>query len=363
MKKEKINILYVDPNSEDEHINFNNIYIHHLLKEDINVSFSFKEGYHEKINLPEKSEIFQIPQKLFESDNKSPIHYRLNFIKKIRYLKKNVDLDKYQAVFFSSYDELSLYFCFLKKRLILVNHNNLQRLNSVKKFFYKRNSKNNIQIVFDEESKKFLSQNNLSEKVFVIRHGIPPKIEYNEEKLEKVFFDILSENGNKMEEKKYILFPSKSSTDLTFLEELNSSEKFISFIEKEKIVVILRNKISGEQGSKNIVVLDGFIDNEKYNALFLKSHLICLKYNQEFKYRSSGVFFESISNDKRVMMNNIPAFLSYKSFFQYDPYFSDISTLIDKIKELIDKKGTDLFNDKSLLNPNFKNLFDYLRQS
>lgn len=353
-------ILYLDPNSEDEHINFNNIYIKHLYKENLDLTFSFRAGYEKKISLPKRVNIISIPECFFESDLKSSINYRYNFFKKINFLKKTIDLNQFDFILFSSYDEISLFFCNLKQKLILVNHNNLQNLNNIKKKFYRRISNNNIQVVFDDASKFYLIQQKLSNLVFKINHGLPPKFEENSNS-DTIFNNLLNIDSIDIENKRIVLFPSKSSTDIVFLKELNNDKNFITYIENNNIFILFRNKFNEMINSPNIFVIDGFISHKDYVFLMMKSDIICLKYKENFKYRASGVFFEAIANDKKVLVNEINSFLTYSKYFSYNPFFSNIRTLISKIEELTTINNNNLFPNKNMLNPNFNELFNYIK--
>jgi len=122
--KRENKILYIDPLSPNGHINFNNIQIKSLYKIFDSIDFSFKKGYEKKICIKNTETIFLIPEKFYKSTN-NKIITRINLLKILRYIKKNIDLSIYDFIIFSSYEEISLYFSFIKYPLILVNHNNI----------------------------------------------------------------------------------------------------------------------------------------------------------------------------------------------------------------------------------------------
>ena len=107
-------ILFIDPFSSDGHVNFNQIFIKELLKEEVTVDFIFKKGYNKKIKMPKLNLIDTFPDSFF-NEQKNIIANKLNEIKKMNYVNKIINLSNYDLIILSSYDTVALYLSSIKK--------------------------------------------------------------------------------------------------------------------------------------------------------------------------------------------------------------------------------------------------------
>jgi hypothetical protein len=347
-------VLYVDPLSPSGHINFNLIYIEALVKIFDSIDFAFKDGYEEKLFIPNNSKIYVIPKKYYKYSNNKIIN-RLMLFKIFRYIKKNFNINHYDYVIFSSYEEIALYLNFYNRNLIIINHNNLKGLNNpVKLHFFKKIAEKNVNVVFDNSMRDYLSSLGLT-NIHTINHGLPKP--YNKKIIEN---QEMVNQFSYLKNYKYILFtPSNLSVDNQFIKQLITDNEFKSFLKNSKTLLILKSyKINVD--SKNIRVINSFLTDLEYQYLFLKSNLIILPYPNTFNYRVSAVLFECMTNNKMCLTSDIPALKIYKKYFNYNPSFNTVSELMNKVS--IIKKNKNL-NDESLykklnqLEPKFDNLF------
>lgn len=350
-------VLYIDPLSPNGHINFNRIYIEALLTQFEVVDFAFKIGYEKKLPIPPKSKLYSIPDKYYSKSNNKILN-RINFFKINKYIEKICDLNQYDIVIFSSYEEISLYMSFYKKTLILINHNNLSALNNPIKFFiFKKLAKKNINIVFENYMKVALNEKGI-ENTLVIHHGLPSPFSTN----------ILNDSTLKskfafLDNYKFVIFaPSGSSSDKIFLSNLISNEMFLAYLKGNDILFIVKNKTL-KSNHDNICIIDNYLTDIQYQYLFLVSNIILILYPKAFEFRVSAVLFEAMCNNKVCILSDILALKNYTNYFSYNPFYRNIEELMKKISFIIELPDVDKINpykDIFKLHPDFSKLQDYI---
>jgi len=320
------NVLYIDPLSQYGHINFNRIYIKELLNQECKLDYIFKEGYEKQLGI--RSNVLSLPKELYLEGNS--VLSRYYDVLKLRYIKRNIDLTKYDFIVLSSYDEIALYFSCIKSRLVLINHNNLQGLNNlIKLFFYRSVSKINIQIVFENYMKEYLHSLGIK-NVARICHGFPQRIDADNTiindviiiNLKSVYLDDL---------KKVVFVPSVSNLDREFFQELILDESFLAYLENEECHLIIKTKLRLSCKSDNVKLIDYVLPDSVYNSLFARSDLIIIKYPASFKFRVSAVFLECVSSNKTCLIYETETFRNYKNVINYGAFFTSKQELRDKI--------------------------------
>uniref|UniRef100_UPI0032173E23 hypothetical protein n=1 Tax=uncultured Draconibacterium sp. TaxID=1573823 RepID=UPI0032173E23 len=341
-------ILFVDPLSPRGHVNFNSIYIQSLYKLTENLDFSFKQGYENHFKIKSQSIVYPIPKKLFIS-TRNKFTTRYNQWKVLRFIKNHIPLQSYDIVIFSSYEEISLSLAFIRKKVFLINHNNIRNIeNPIKRYFFKKASARNTNIVFEDYIKGHLEGKGIS-NLITIPHGIPTPhsmgILSNQNMCEK--FSFLN-NFDRV-----IFSPSASSSDMPFLTKLNSDSSFLSFLSQNNILFIVRGDFQESQ-SRNLLVINNFLTDTEYQFLLLRSDIILISYPQTHLFRVSAILFECIANNKFCVLSNIPALRIYAEYFNYNPYFESISSLLILLKNLISNKqltDSSPFKNTNKLNP------------
>lgn len=343
-------ILYLDPFSSHGHINFNKIYIDALKNQKVVLDFAFKEGY--AMNLGVNERCYDIPGKFFLKGNNGWKN-RISQIRMLIFLNRELKFKKYDMVMLAAFDEIALFFSFISANFVLVNHNNLVGLDSfVKRFFYKLVSKDNIQIVFEHFMKEYLFSLGIR-NVMEIKHGF----------LEKFDENILVENDfinglNLTRFRRVIFAPSSSSGDKSFFIDLVTDLNIQKSLEDLGILLILKGDFDVRQNA-NIKVIKDYLTENQYRYLFVHSHIILIKYNNSFQYRTSGVLWECVANNKLLLLSRIEVFKHFQKFVRFDPFFNGKDDFIDKVLEL-DELNEDLtenpFINKDKLRPNFEEL-------
>ena len=167
-------VLYIDIVSHLSHKNFNILQVSTLNKCST-VDCVFKEGYSLRIDLDSLT-ICYIPS-IFYKANHNGLVSRIQYWQILRYLKRNIDFSQYDKVIYSYYEEISFFFASMPKGALLFNHVNIAGLTSfVKRWFYKRVSRCNTQLVFNKRMKDYLNLIGIT-KVEIVPHGVLPKFE------------------------------------------------------------------------------------------------------------------------------------------------------------------------------------------
>lgn len=354
MEDVKKKILYIDPLLQNGHVNFNNIYIESLRKSGYLLEFVFVSGYEGKLNIDSSDVVYLIPNFFFKKDL-GKLGNRIAYFFALLFIKMVVDFKKYDLIIFSSFEEVSFFLSNIKK-CYLINHINASTSveSKVKFFFLNKVLINNSLIVFDQETKNYLSSKG-NYKIYVQPHGLP-KVKSNIATNEDYEFRVILDELAKY--KKVLFSPSESSSDKDFINELIQSNKFMEYLEQEDVLFVYKDK--SPVIKRNTLVISRFLSQDEYDYLFLKSNVILIAYPKNFKYRVSGVLLECMANDKPCAVSRIDALESYNDFFKYGAFYSNIVELIQVITDLDEFKGNGggYYRNLVKLEPNFNNIIN-----
>lgn len=335
-----MNILVVDYLSPAGHKNFDHIHIkalsdlgHNLHLVGRHNQFGIKDGtcFHETTSIPEWT-FTPLPFK--------PLSGRIMGILRLNWIINHVRTDQYDAIVLLSYDVLSLFpFRFrFKKKVFMINHNNvLQNVNSQFKLKITRLlPQNYIHVVLNELMEKEMCRMLPGKKVVHIPHGLI----FNESKTRKPSFLDDCE--------KFVFCPVNRNFDSSLLHYILSSRLVIDYLETNNIVLYLKKIIEITTESKSIRCLPSFLTTEEYYYMIDNAIAIVLPYGQSFKYRCSGIFFECVARDAKVVATKIPDMEVYRDlakilFFEDEESFEKCLRQIEFMDENIDKEA---FNPK-----------------
>mgnify|MGYP001418771426 CR=1 FL=1 len=269
----------------------------------------------------------------------------------MNYINKFINRSNYDLIILSSYDTIALSLSSIKRKLFLINHNNLQCLNNrIKLFFFKRISMTHAHIVFENYIKNYLTSIGVK-NVFKISHGLPKKIKpsFKIDYLKK-----LKRNNFKNS----IFVPSSSSSDIDFIQKIILDVDFNNFLKSNDILLIIKGNYK-LNNCTNILVLNKYLKDDEYNYFFITSDIILIPYKNSFKNRVSAVLHECVSNNKPFICSDIEAFRVYESLIKYKPYFNSINDLKNQISGLLNcLVNKNFFQDDIKLHftPNFKSI-------
>ena len=267
-------ILFVDFYCPNGHINLNKNFINQFNNLGYELDFVLKKGYGNHIGIDEDSLKWSVPNFFYEG--KSPIVIRFKLFIMLLLLRSKVNTRKYDYIFFSSYDEISLWFSGFNGNFILVNHSNIAGLeNPLKRFFIKKLAKSSINIVFGDFIKVAAEKYGL-ENVKVQQIGLSNAYSIDRKKQQQVLLGISEKLINK-DFNAIIFIPTGQKYGDGFIKKIIDSTIFTKFLQREKILFVVKDK-NIESPNENILVLKTYISNEEYQSLFLASTLILLNY-------------------------------------------------------------------------------------
>lgn len=313
-------ILFIDPLSPEGHVQYNRYWIKALRELNLDFETIFRESYTKNFELSE--ECFKLPEELYLKIDSTKNFFlkRYYLFKVLLYIKRNFDLEKYDFIIYSSFENFSYYIykiLFREKNSILILHNNIQKLNNyiVKKVLKNISSKNKL-ISLSEEIKIELEKKGIIS--FRVTHPIPEPIE---------------KKKKKKEEKLVVFSPSKSSIDDEIIQKIFESKK----IKKNQNLKLILRSSNFEKKDSNILITKKFYKQMEYNDTFNSAAVILLPYKSSFQNRVSNVFFEAIANNKILLIKK-GTYLDAYSFEKNILYFENILELEEILEEIKDKE-------------------------
>nr|WP_321278096.1 hypothetical protein [uncultured Vibrio sp.] len=272
---ETYDFVLVEPKMCKGHINFYKDYITRLIDNDKTILFISTEDYCDEFMDVEGLSIKSVPFKIWSC---GVLSYRFFQIKFLIYLLVYIKGLSYGKLIFLSYEtiSLSLYSRVFRGNFSIIEHNNIDDMNrsKVKKLFYKFIGHHVEHLVFEDYIGSYLVKE-LNKKVGLICHP-----------LRRVDPSSVSPF-----ERPYIFCPS-----------IDSSEKFLvalaNFCKKNDLLLVCKNKF--DLSRFNNVIQSGFFNN--YEQMLYHANYIAV--GVDFEYRISGVFYECVANNKKIIMNN-----------------------------------------------------------
>tara|TARA_Y100001954_G_C15827957_1_gene613173 strand:- start:2141 stop:3193 length:1053 start_codon:yes stop_codon:yes gene_type:complete len=323
--------LFVCPVNLESHYNFNKIHLESLRKTyDLQVFTLRNQNNSFFNNLNTIYFDFNLSfQNLFPE-------FFLEFIKtiicffKVKYI---FNLSSFDNIIIATYHELPLYLVRFPRETYLINHNNLSGYynskNSLKKYIQRNIFKRYNHICLSKNSKDYMLKLT-DNKVCYIQHGLP-----------EPFINDIDENciiNNIIDLKnKFIFIPSLRNCDINFFEKLLNSDELSKFLEQNRLeLIILSKKIFNiKLHNRNIKFIESWLNKNDYKVLFKNAKLIVLNYSDSFKYRSSGVFFECVSNNKKFITNYVDFLDDYKFYNIGNIIYNDLNSFIRLLKNEI----------------------------
>lgn len=192
-------------------------------------------------------------------------------------------------------------------------------------FFLRKIAAKHHLIVFDENTKEHLQYSLHFPHVSVIHHGHMPPIDKS-----TIDFNVPAWLTTLKRNKKIVFVPSYSSTSTQFLQQITTDVALNQYLAANDIVVVLRSKIAID--NPNFRVLNQRLSDREYASVFIQADIILLAYPVNFRYRTSAVLIEALVNNKACVVSDIDAFRHYKAVLSPRSFFSDLSGLIEAIK-------------------------------
>lgn len=316
-------VLFIDPLSQEGHISYNNYWLNSMDKLQIDYDFVFRENYIKLLKKNNGNLIYEIPNKMYHKIEgvKNFFLKRYYLIKILNIIKSEIELENYDVIIFSSFENFSFLFNnFPSEKIIYaVLHGNLEKIdNKIIFSILKLISKKIIFISLDNYIKDILNKIHLDS--IVIPHPIP---------------DPFKNKKNKNLRKLTIFSPSKTSIDEKIINSILIDEKFHLFLKENNIKFILRSSLI-DYRTDYLEITKKYLTENEYQNFFQESSIIFLPYKKEFKNRISNIFFEAISNNKVIISSKCDGLLHYKGKTLDDIfYYDDIKSLKSIILKII----------------------------
>lgn len=334
-------ILFVDYIWQPGHVNFNTIHIDALKRSGAEVQLVLYKSMKDLLPYSEKDYALIIPDFLKMKKGHSFLN-RIGFIIALLIIRIKIKLSDFDYIYISSFDEITIGIMPLGKKMLLVAHDNAKGFSyKIKRFFLNKLKKRGSYIVFNEHMKNVFNKNNIP-NVKIISHGcITPKLTTNKKR----------EDNNYL----MVVFQASPKIDNKFLKNNIENPDFIEFIEKNNILLILRNCESENIKTKNIQILNYYLTPDEYNNLMETSDVILLAYPPTFKYQVSGVSFECIAINKNLIIYDNPSLYYCRKYYNYDPVFSDSESLKSLLLKLT-KGDCGCIIESNQLEPNYNSI-------
>ena len=318
-------ILFIEYTLEVGHVNYNHIHINALMAQGFDVRLVLHQYTKDRLPFADSQYALVLPHFLRRRNGwLEPLRNRIIYLLTLLYIRLKVNLNDYDQVILSSFDEVTLAMLPLCRNMRLTSHGNgLGFENPIKRKLLKRIARHNTFIVFNEEMRQPFLENGI-EQVDIVSHGcIPP---YQNLPPTTVPIDMRGYDT--------VIFHPSPSPDPDFITQLTGNAELQHLLENENILLILRNCDEKNLPSANIKTINQYLSTMEYQQMFLCSDIILIAYPDDFRYRVSGVSYECIANGKRLLARQIPALNYCRAFYNYNPMFADVSQLCECIIEL-----------------------------
>lgn len=343
----KRTVLFIDYAYQQGHVNFNKIHIDALRADGYDVKIVLHRDIMKRLPYREDDYALILPNLLKLRDGHALIN-RISFILSLLLIKIVVRVRNFDNVVVSYCDEVTLGLLPLCRNMYIICHNNAASFkNNIKRYFMQRLSKHNRFIVFNEEMSKPFRCQGIND-VRVVSHGCVPPFTMKPD----IQLPLNISSYDK------VIFHPSPKPDVDFVKRLVLNASLNKFLHDSNTLLILRNMPCGVSETSNIKFINEYLSQGQYQNLFLLSDVILLAYPPTFEYRVSGVSFECVANEKKMLIKANHAFDYCRDFLNYDPMFSDADELCVKLDYLFHNPDPMCKAVKDGLKPDYKRIFN-----
>lgn len=331
-----MNILFLDYLSRPGHKNFNKIHISALLNMGHSLALVGRQSYFDNINSNSGNVIkYSVPEVYYKQMKFAQLTTRILNIMCLLWIKKNVNLNKYDCIIVPTYESLSLFVFRTKKRMVVINHDGRQVDFLLKRLLIRLLPKQCIHIALNEDMEFHLKGALHNKKIYLVPHGVL----LGENKMERPSFI--------KEDERFVFCPINNNFDKTFVKNIFNNNELKEFLSKNDIRLYAKK---GLGVIKNEVVkeVQNRLSQQEYNYMLTKAIAVVLPYNNQFRYRCSGIFFECVARETPVLVSNKDAFSIYEKRVNMF-MFNEEKGLINSISKCF--RHEKILPDQTLINP------------
>ncbi len=320
-----MDILVVDPLSGKGHTRFNKSIIDALGKKIILMSSLDMLISLNKLNVTYKKSIHlpNLNKKRFRRIISLFNHIYPIYIAK-KYNKK---------IIFLSFDNISIFICLLLqlKIDICICHNNIDWIRSnilKRKIYYFIQKRSNIIYLNKLALNYVLSKLDNHNLIHYLRHPLSG-FKINQGYQNTLLFNSFCEKNRIDNYSYYIFWPGGINSNNDIIHAIINNKRFIDFLIDKNVLFI------GKFGKSFVNVHNTFnitkyIEDDVWQAILVNVDLAIIKYNYDFKFRSSSVVASFVSNNKRIL--TYPSFLT-EDYKEYNNIYN-FNTIHDLIKNI-----------------------------
>lgn len=327
-------LIIVDYRSYIGHRIFNKIHIEALLDLGHTIHLIGRKEAFSFIEKPTNLSFTQLPPKYDSLYNQHFITRQLKDTLFLCWLGRLLKAEVYDAVIFITYGIKSLFFYRSKKRIILVNHDNVSILGSIDKLLMRLLPRNYEHVVLTTDARQFLQGIIPNVRITYIPHGFL-EIEGNVKKPPYIRTDA-----------KFLFCPVNSDYDDNLLHVVLDSDVLHEYIRSKNIYIVIKSKVYNHP-SNHIICVDNKIPDEEYRYLIMNSIAVVLPYNKDYQYRTSGILFEALGARTAVIASKIDSMMYYQDMMNIR-FFDDTKSFV----QALDCLSTNNINyDLSIFSP------------
>ncbi len=294
-------LLLLDYISYPGHQNFNKIHIEALLKSGHELDLLGRKEQFNNIEQHSRIKISEIPDCFFKQYPFPAISFRIKGIITLRWVKRHVHWEDYDAVIVLTYDILSLFSFYIKQPTYLINHNNVQQLWSRVKLYFTRNLPHNyIHIALNIDMENRLKELLPHRYVYHVPHGICSP---SSNVVRPHFFK---------SDSIFLFCPINRNFDSSFVTSVFESDELIDYLSKKNLPLYVKVSLGIRCNHPLIRLVPSDINAKEYNYMVQQAAVVILPYNNDFKYRCSGIFFECVASNTPIVTTKLDSMAIYK---------------------------------------------------
>ena len=323
-KHSVMKILVIDYLSYPNHRNFNKIHIESLLKQGHCLHLVGERSQFDDFKIAKNVSISALPDFCYRHFPIPPVSVRVQSIFSLFWIRRNISLERFDAVLFLTYDVVSVWTYKFKLPTILINHNNVGQLdNKVKFYITKQLSGKVIHVALNFEMANRLSELMPEKRVYYVPHGVMCPLK-----------DLMRPDFIHKTEH-YFFCPINRNCDEQFISDILMSEKVSEFLDENDINIYVKSKLLNAINNSHIRPVDNTLSTPEYSYMVKNAIGVILPYSSAFKYRCSGIFFECVSYGTQVIVSDINAFKEYQ-VGNHICVYSNVESFVDSLQKCSD---------------------------
>ena len=333
-----MSILFIDYLSYWGHKNFNKIHIESLLDLGFHLHLVGRVGFFKEFEGYPNVKITGIPDYFYNKYPWPALTSRLLMAALLIWLRINIKSTNKGGVVISAYDILSFWLFRAKGTVFIINHNNIEQLQSkIKLQLTKMLPPNYIHIALNKNMEVRLKELLPDYQTEFVPHGtITPRYSFKR----PTFLH---------EKEVYLFCPVNQNIDSQLFRDLISSTEVESYLKEHNISFYIKKQLGDSHESSVFKWIDSKLIDEEYNYMIKKSLAIVLPYNtKDFQYRCSGILFECFAYNSKIITTNLPSMSNYISTLGI-PCFYDPRSFISSIENCLSSDERDY--DISVFSP------------